>query len=110
MKRGSCKFGGSKTGAVLSPKKGAVVSQLIPKLKKSKESKVKRVPTPHMYSHAPATFPPLPAVWGSAIGPCRITFDKAHEYISNARDLFHKVHLRTIYVFSYYHYNARFRA
>ena len=29
MKRGGCKFGGSKTGAVLCPKRGAVVSQLV---------------------------------------------------------------------------------
>ena len=38
MKRGGCKFGGSKTGAVLCPKReggGAVVSQLVPKLKES---------------------------------------------------------------------------
>ena len=33
MKRGGCKFGGSKTGAVLCPKRGAVVSQLVLKLK-----------------------------------------------------------------------------
>ena len=32
MKRGGCKFGGSKTGAVLCPKR---VSQLVPKLKES---------------------------------------------------------------------------
>ena len=35
MKRGGCKFGGSKTGAVVCPKRGAVVSQLVPKLKES---------------------------------------------------------------------------
>ena len=35
MKRGGCKFGGSKTGAVLCPKRGAVVSQLVLKLKES---------------------------------------------------------------------------
>ena len=35
MKRGGCKFGGSKTGAVLCPKRGAVVSQLVFKLKES---------------------------------------------------------------------------
>ena len=35
MKRGGCKFGGSKTGAVLCPKRGAVVSQLVPKPKES---------------------------------------------------------------------------
>ena len=35
MKRGGCKFGGSKTGAVLFPKRGAVVSQLVLKLKES---------------------------------------------------------------------------
>ena len=35
MKRGGCKFGGSKTGAVLCPKRGAVVSQLVVKLKES---------------------------------------------------------------------------
>ena len=29
MKRGGCKFGGSKTGAVLCPKRGAVVSQFV---------------------------------------------------------------------------------
>ena len=34
MKRGGCKFGGSKTGAVLCPQRGgAVVSQLVLKLK-----------------------------------------------------------------------------
>ena len=32
MKRGGCKFGGSKTGAVHGQKGGAVVSQLVPKL------------------------------------------------------------------------------
>ena len=35
MKRGGCKFRGSKTGAVLCPKRGAVVSQLVLKLKES---------------------------------------------------------------------------
>ena len=35
MKRGGCKFGGGKTGAVLCPKRGAVVSQLVPKLEES---------------------------------------------------------------------------
>ena len=35
MKRGGCKFGGSKTGAVLCAKRGAVVSQLVLKLKES---------------------------------------------------------------------------
>ena len=35
MKRGGCKFGGSKTGAALCPKNGAVVSQLVLKLKES---------------------------------------------------------------------------
>ena len=35
MKRGGCKFGGSKTGAVLCPNRGAVVSQLVLKLKES---------------------------------------------------------------------------
>ena len=35
MKRGGCKFGGSKTGDVLCPKRGAVVSQLVLKLKES---------------------------------------------------------------------------
>ena len=35
MKRGGCKFGGSKTGAVLCLKRGAVVSQLVLKLKES---------------------------------------------------------------------------
>ena len=44
MKRGGCKFGGNKTGAVNCQKKreggGAVVSQLVPKLKES-------APPPH---------------------------------------------------------------
>ena len=35
MKRGGCKIGGSKTGAVLCPKRGAVALQLVPKLKES---------------------------------------------------------------------------
>ena len=35
MKKGGCKFGVSKTGAVLCPKRGAVVSQLVLKLKES---------------------------------------------------------------------------
>ena len=35
MKRGGCKFGGSKTGAVHGQKGGAVVSQLVLKLKES---------------------------------------------------------------------------
>ena len=35
MKRGGCKFGGSKTGVVLCPKRGVVVSQLVLKLKES---------------------------------------------------------------------------
>ena len=36
MKIGGCKFGGSKTGAVLCPKRaGTVVSQLVPKPKES---------------------------------------------------------------------------
>ena len=35
LKRGGCKFGGSKPGAVLCQKRGAVVSQLVPKLKES---------------------------------------------------------------------------
>ena len=35
MKRGGFKFGGSKTGDVICPKRGAVVSQLVPKLKES---------------------------------------------------------------------------
>ena len=34
MKRGGCKFGGSKTGAVHGQKEGTVVSQ-VPKLKES---------------------------------------------------------------------------
>ena len=33
MKRGGCKFGSGKTGAVNGQKGGAVVSQLVPKLK-----------------------------------------------------------------------------
>ena len=47
MKRGGCKFGGSKTGAVFCPKRGAVVSQLVLKLKES---------------YPP---PPLPPGWGA---------------------------------------------
>ena len=35
MKRGGCNFGGWKTGAVNGQKGGAVVSQLVPKLKES---------------------------------------------------------------------------
>ena len=35
MKRGGCKFGGSKPGAVVCPQMGAVVSQLVPKPKES---------------------------------------------------------------------------
>ena len=35
MKRGGCKFGGSKTGAVICPKRGAVVLQLVLKFKES---------------------------------------------------------------------------
>ena len=35
MKRGGCKFEGSKTEAVLCPNRGAVVSQLVLKLKES---------------------------------------------------------------------------